>query len=87
MPDRSKSMVLTLAYGLPHDAAAKPYIEAYYGELDVVGCNYHSYCPLRVASERSRRIFDPDLTRNCVMSIIAAQIGNTYAVMLQHPWK
>ena len=45
-------MVLTLAYGLPHDAAAKPDIEVYYGELDVVGCNYHSYCPLRVASER-----------------------------------
>ena len=33
-------MVLTLAYGLPHDAAAKPYIEVYYGELDVPGCNY-----------------------------------------------
>ena len=32
----------------------------------------------------SRRIFDPDLTRNCVMRIIAAQVGNTYGVMLQH---
>ena len=33
----------------------------------------------------SRRIFDPDLTRNFVMRIIAAQVGNTYyGVMLQH---
>ena len=32
----------------------------------------------------SRRIYDPDLTRNCVMRIIAAQVGNTYGVMLQH---
>ena len=32
----------------------------------------------------SRSISDPDLTRNFVMRIIAAQSGNTYGVMLQH---
>ena len=32
----------------------------------------------------SRSISDPDLTRNFVMRITAAQFGNTYGVMLQH---